>query len=407
MGLHANSPDRRSRRWRPISIFALGASLIAGSMLTAVGLAGPAAASEFVPSGDPVVLSTGGTNAVTFGDLEQTLGTKGKCELTTSGASILDISARIETTATAGFLNGSLGVAEKAGGTSCYEVNSATPKSGAETLVIKLNPSGGVPLAAQSALLDLELKGSAEISVTAKRGGNEVDGFTLGSGDESCTSDGADSGPDAREGDNCYFEVDPSEPFDTLEMTAESGAFSVEGGSDWGDPSAHRTIFNVGTYYDRVSSTCNTTITQTTGADTLPQVEIYRLSDADGACGELPYSFAQGAGSFTFLKPGSTEDAQFVIRVTWVKPVADGFKRTTVDFSNGTDPDAVADLPWCDADVYGANDAVVGLAPDQDSALRGTQYACLDTSNWKVTAKGTKLKVTEVIYLLGDVIFRG
>ncbi len=246
------------------------------------------------------------------------------------------------------------------------------------------------------------------MAVTAKKAGKTVAEFPLASGADACTSQGADSGPDAREGDNCYFEIDDIGEFDTLVLTAQSGAFSLEGGSDWPDPSAHRTTFDVGYVADE-SAACGLLV-NVPAVDGKPAVTITRLHDVGStACSSLPYTFAQGAGEFTFLKPASADNVQFVIDVTWTKAMQAGFSRTQVKFES-----AFADLPWCDPDIYDATDAIVGVTamgdvPDMDSSVAapGTQYACLDTSNWKVNTKGTKLKVTEKIYLLGDVIFRG
>lgn len=189
--------------------------------------------------------------------------TAGKgCELSTSPTlmGFVGAPALRRGASSAGTANGRIGVRESttASGTSCSAVD-----SGAELLTLKLGPAVGGRVAA-SASLDLDLKGNARIQATARQGDGPATVFELRSGTAinaaqptgtpvdptqptrghifNCLNNGsADSGSDNTTNNNCRWEIsapswtslaEDGVVFDTLELRALAGSFSLMGGAE-------------------------------------------------------------------------------------------------------------------------------------------------------------------------------
>lgn len=220
-------------------------------------------------------------------------------------------------------LNGiSIGV--KSGGSQgvpCGRVDSS------ETLALNLE---NVPLAA-AADLDLELKGSAKLTIETYLDGAITQSFEVRSGDSIEAGEGvdgtsgepfsvlvetddpdttgvdesigncknqSDSGPDAGSKDNCRVTVHPSLPFDAIKLVPAVGEVSLEGSGDFGNDPAADTIFYLTTFEGVLD--CGDEDSASDGDVT---GTIIRHSNADGSdCVEKLYRlFADGEeGSVTF-----------------------------------------------------------------------------------------------------------
>lgn len=351
------------------------------------------------------------------------------------------------TTDKASFASNSIGVAEKTSGTSCYQVGAPN-----ERLVLKLNganlKSDLGPTLASSAYLDVELKGDARLVAVAKRDGEAVGTFELRSGRSVGTTTPlpggvvpdevfncrkrADSGPDSGDCDNCSWPIsmpswlgaDDNRYFDSLEISAVSGTFSLEGGSDGKlSPTPAPPLPQSASFFELITLADGTLpcVGQTetlTGSGTKPEVTVRRLGNADPAeeCELIPYTLRNGDSSARFLKPLDRQTgAQFVFDMVWSVP-AEGSSPlpvTKVDFESGGTPDGVA-LQWCPDPVYDG-DTLVGIvdpltnpaAPDLDPVLDGKQFACLATQDAQVVdGESDSVQVAEQVYVLGDVFLR-
>lgn len=245
----------RSRR----RLVTVGLAVLA--LVAATGSAGASADTTAPPSyiSSWLALSTGATNTVALvtpagtTTRTQTLGGGSNCAMTQGDQGLLAFSG--SGSLGPGLNTGSIGVREKknALGTSCSAVDAAS----AESLTLALG--GGVsPLVAASASLDVDLKQSAQILATAKRGTTTVGRYELRSGSSILTpaplpggavpaanvwqcNNPADSGPDSGTNNNCRWEIsapswtglaEDGVVFDSLTLTAVTGSFSLEGGAD-------------------------------------------------------------------------------------------------------------------------------------------------------------------------------
>lgn len=416
-----------------------------------------AAPSTYVPTG-VLSLSTGSVDRIALDtnvdgtpEKTQALTEAADCLLGTD-ESLLAIDGFVGTSTTdlASFRYNSIGVAEKKTGTSCYQA--AAP---AEKLILKLNPAnvrGDLgPLLASSAFLDMELKGGAQVLATAKRDGQVVGYYELRSGTSvkypvalpggvtatavhNCTTS-SDSGPDSGDCDNCRWPIstptwlgaDDAIYFDTLELQAVKGTFSLEGGSDYGSRSklpvlpanypATNTIFELVTVADGVVA-CDASTPTLDGTETKPTVTVRRLDNADPAetCAGVPFTLTNLDSAARFLKPSNTQGtAQFVFDLVWTVPLAAmPLPVTEVDFETA-DPRTGIPLGWCPDPVYETGGTLVGIsdplnnaaAVDMDDVLAGKQFACVGTQSAQVVAGDPDtVTVTEQVYVLGDVYLR-
>lgn len=125
----------------------------------------------------------------------------------------------------------------------------------------RLSLTLGSGLFADSAELDLELKGSAHVVIELSMNGTPVgETFEVISGingsDEasvtlipgssigSCRG-AADSGPDSGSNDNCRVILEPGVTFNAVDLSVEQGEMSLEGSGDFGNDPAEDTIFHL------------------------------------------------------------------------------------------------------------------------------------------------------------------
>jgi hypothetical protein len=415
---------RRSRRWMGVTA-AASAGLMAIAALGAS--AGPAAADPtYVPAGT-LTLQTGSVNRVTLdaasngydstdpADLLETLSTSGSCGLSTGGASLLGFAGAVGSTSKpVGFLSGSIGVAEKSSGVSCYRVNGPTSKAQAESLTLSLGTAlgtGAFRTVAKSVSLDLELKSNARVQAVATLGTAAAGTFEATAPDMGCSA-ASDDGPDAGARDNCVWTITPTGAFDKIKLTAVAGSFSLEGGADW-PASTVTSTFELVTVADGILD-CGDEVTKS-GTSTTPTVTLDRLSDAGTTnCTKIPYTLSNSANAFQFLKPLGQPNAQFTFTVDWVSalptPNVAQPPVTKVDFELGG---GKIPLPWCINPTFDTNGVLTGVLdvsvlPDMDGVTTNSkQYACVATQVSKVVTytspTAPTLNVREQIYLLGDV----
>ena len=453
------------------------ATATAGALAISFGLFGAGAitsaeATTSSPSSGDVVLSTGTTGQVTFQDasgvtLTQNLTTKDKtqCDLATTDSSLISfLPAGIGALAgTAvgyqpGTNGGSIGVetAKATSGTSCTQVNFGSTSS-YEALTIKLN--GAALLASADKLtftraqFDIEAKSNLVLEATFSLGGVPVsfttaDGLTTaqsttlytGKSQLKTTPDGvtqqncnvttsADSGPDSGSSDNCKWVVVPDSPFDTVTLTPKTGAFSLEGGGDWGtDAGSHRTLFHVLSNAEGELN-CDTArvATQPGAGGTITNVGITRLVNGaidpttklPVACVALPYSLDTTAGEATFHKPLTTgqETAQFAMKIdrTFATP-SNPLDPVQVDWEDGGLPQNV---PFCVAGLIKSIDSnnlptvdfsKVIASLDQSTTTTTTtpktltQYACVYKQAVTIGSDGSAT-ANDWVYFTGDIKF--
>lgn len=337
----------------------------------------------------------------------------------------------------ASYSSGSIGVAEKKSGTSCYRVDSPS-----EALDLKLGKALPARTIAASAFLDLELKQSARILATLKltdSKGNPAtqakyelqSGATTGlaplpgtTGTPATCTGSADSGPDSGTSDNCRWAIsspswtgaDDGVYFDEIVLEAVNGSFSLEGGSDGTYAPAPSTAVAPADADASIIQVVDSTLTcgqktQTLAADSTtstPEVTVSRLDNADGsACVPVPYTVSNGPGFGQFLKPlNSQAAAQLLWDTKWTFPATAGTTRIPdlkIDYEVGN---GFVPLGWCPSPVYTNGvftglGAIPGTSQDQDGTLDGVQFACVVSRT--SLASGTDQVVSrDVVYVYGD-----
>jgi hypothetical protein len=173
------------------------------------------------------------------------------------------------------------------------------------------------------------------------------------------------------------------------------------------------------------------------GDSSAPGAIVTRLSDAAGtdACTPVEYTLRNGGGQLSFVKDNGTPFAQFVVSVDWPAELeAPAKTKTFVDFELVRGGYEVL-MPKCPASLYdpvtkelvglkdigaktAADLAAIGIT-DQDGFPGAggpadnnmTQYSCVGSRAGRFVP-GTPdadpyYAITEQIYLLGDVIWRG
>jgi hypothetical protein len=211
--------------------------------------------------------------------------------------------------------------------------------------------------------------------------------------------------------------------FDSLNLKALNGAFSLEGGAEtYGGASipaafpARASFFEVA---DGILPCGDSTVSLPANLNQ-PAVTVRRLENADplSVCQPIPYTLTQGPQSVTFLKPLAQQTtAQFVLDLTWTQPINPlGTASNTATRMNYQSFTGSPDIPlnWCPnpqftgATLTGIVDPL--LQADQDPSppgLNGIQFACVGTSFTSVVnptpAPGDEyLQIVEQIYLEGD-----
>jgi hypothetical protein len=257
------------RRMAAAGVATLALALITGSAGSAVALDDPPTAPpSYAPSWLALTTSASSSTVTLMPSAgsdpvpTQVLTERKGCELSTSPTLMGftgDPALRRGATS-AGMSNGRIGVRESttASGTSCSAVD-----SGGESLTLTLGSGVGGRVAA-SASLDLDLKGNTRIHAIATHGDGPATTFELRSGTAidpaqptgtaidpaeptrgyifNCVNNGsADSGSDNTTDNNCRWEIsapswtslaEDGVVFDTLELRALAGSFSLMGGAE-------------------------------------------------------------------------------------------------------------------------------------------------------------------------------
>lgn len=436
---NARHPRRSLRRTGFIG--ALGVSLVAAAFAATIS-AGPASAHDDDDPAPPngtvanlIVLGTGehGSYAERFGatgtsEARQSIGNaRNSCVMATS-STVLEFTS---TGLGAGLKAGSIGSAEAKSGLACGQVNT----SGSETLTMKLAAGTFADLA----VLDIEVQKNVVVRATTFVGSTAVGQFELQSGTSGgatpdpagavvslCNRGASSSGPNSSSSDNCRWVIDGA-VFDRIQLkAAAAGQFSLEGGADGASiPATGATPAglptNVSYFRQAVPCTASNSTFTFTGSGT-PTGSVTRGENADGTdCLFIPVTLTPGAGTLELVKTGAPY-SQFIVDVTWTANLNELAKVTEVDFGNVSQA-----MELCPSALRNpATGALVDLdeatLPDDPTALRAAlsalgiedmdgdvntpvQYSCsgIRTPTWN----GSGYNVTEQIYLLGDVVWRG
>jgi hypothetical protein len=383
-----------------------------------------------------VTLYTGVTDQVTYAPpapadspAPQVLtGRKRDCGLTSSGPSLLKFSGSLsDATPFVGFYQDSIGVVADPAG-SCNMVDAPSSATGTpEVLEVSLGDAltglGGVPLLAKSATLDLEVKqygwasidNKAEVLATILRDGTSVGTATLVQG-AGPTGDGT-TYCDVSDTHNCSWNIELGSddipiPFDTIQLKAVKGAFSLEGGSDSkNDSGAKPTTFDLVSVVDAMMD-CGDNATLTKDG-----VSVTRLANADPSdnCTEFGATLSFKEQEIHFLKPFDIDpSAQFIVDVDWsIPPTPDSpaFSVPTpkINFEDGS---GFKDMGYCPTSLYDETElkgvfgtGMTSSLTDMLPAVSGVQFACVGAPR-SITADPTGVKVKDKIYLLGDARMR-
>ncbi|MGB7818958.1 MAG: hypothetical protein WBL35_09535 [Ornithinibacter sp.] len=367
------------------------------------------------PSAPPYVagwlaLSTGATNTVTLvegGAATQTyaLSTNTSCALEPALGDLLTFTGTPGVGV--GLNKGSIGVREStnANGTSCSAVDS----SSSERLALALGTAvTGQDLVGVSASLDVDLKQNAEIAATTSLDGVPTGTFTLQSGSRIVPGDSdkptvtqcnnsSDSGPDAKTGNNCRWDLDAV--FDSVELTAVAGSFSLMGGADGVVPGLPAYIGGSASVIELADGAqvvdCGAETASVSGGN----VKSSMWKNVGGAdCTPYPF-FAEavpvdeaGRPAAHFVKPSWAAG-----QAEWTTTFAYKGKVPTLEFSF----DAADGTP---AGYFKpATCTVVGGYVVPPQSLTGTNYACILDTVVDKKAKTVKFQV----YVLGDAWMRG
>jgi hypothetical protein len=424
------------------------AALASTSLVATLGLVGisipvadattpvqvPAGTLSFITGATDQLVYDKGT-ASTADDAVQPVGRSSptSCNLAPTSGDLLTWSA---SGGVPGLLFDSVGVTSpQASVLSCNRVNSKP----AEALTLSLNRTpGGIydtPFGqayANAANLDIEMKGDGALvkAVTSKDGAvtgtfylalKDDDWYKkstttqVPAGTTICGSSKYDQPSSTSNRDNCYWSISGVN-FDSITLSAVRGAFSLEGGGDWGcigTADTHRTTFSL--VVDADGELCVGGTANSTSNSVFDQSTITRLPDAGAttdACGQaVVYTLDTDATGVTFRKPASAVDAQFLVQIT---------REYTTDLPNPVpalrinwldDPDTGAqDIPWCPESVYSPESGNGGLTDfnaagipegaDGSSQQPGVQYTCLYDSD--PTLVDGVLTQVDSFYLIGD-----
>jgi hypothetical protein len=418
---------------------------VAGAVLlglaTSVGAAGPAAAED--PPTNPsyvtswLALSTGPSNTVRLVDAStgattttQTLTTSTSCAMNQGGKALVEFTPSAGAQGV-GLSAGSIGVREKknAAGTSCSAVDFASKES------LTLTLQGGVGgLVAASASLDINLKQSAQILATARKGGTAVGLYELRSGTTitapqpvegdpprtvfTCNNP-ADSGPDSGTSNNCRWEIsapswtsltEDGVVFDSLELKAYHGSFSLMGGADGvvDDPTDPMPAYfgsdQDASILELVDGTlfCQQIATLPV-SPTVPKSEWKRLDNLDSStCVAYPYSASTGVEngkSFAeFVKPLDFQPNSQALWVTTGVYTGSTIPTPTMDLDGISTDDGGLPLDPCDPTWYDDSGAFIGPESTDDVS---SPFACLVSAEKGKGGGSTKTAVFSV-YVFGD-----
>ncbi len=412
---------------------ALAASLGAAGSASAV----PASPPSYVTSW--LALSTGSSNTVRLVGWDastgtasttstQTLTTDSSCAMNQGGKSLVEFIPSAGSQGV-GLSAGSIGVREKknASGTSCSAVDTASK----ESLTVSLRSGVGGKVAA-AASLDINLKQSARILATAtlstSPAGTPPALFELQSGTSIGTTptagatvftcnNPADSGPDNGTSNNCRWEIsapswtslaEDSVVFDSLELKALNGSFSLMGGADGfvDDPADPMPTYfgsdQDASIFELVDGTvtCGQTVQLRTSATVLKSEWTRTDNFGNTLCVAYPYASSSGVDSNgkSYVEIVKPTDFQANSQATWV---------TTGTYTGGTIPTPTMDLTGdsqgafpltaCDATWYDSSGVFTGPTAEPDT----NPFACL-ISVAKGKGGGSVKTAIYSVYVFGD-----
>jgi hypothetical protein len=308
-------------------------------------------------------------------DQIQHLGVSTGCTMSTSGASVMKISASSASPSKSpvpGLKDHRLGVGQKGEGTGepCTRINKDLGQ--ALTFTLDLGPN----MAIDYAEIDINFKYNGEAGWRIFYQGDQVAAGTL-----ACT--GSDCGPDSGADDNKRlilgnFDTTPGRTlFDRIELTATTppnGAISVEGGQDPDERGplgmslgTFDTVFRVVEVFDGELD-CGDGFTE---SESGVVGSFFRLDNFGGAtCSPKPYNAEASAedGTVYFAPSGSEQDARYRGTLTF------GERAATNPITNRLEYDPEDDgsfkvVPWCDSVTYDGEPPVVidAEVPDGDT----------------------------------------
>jgi hypothetical protein len=275
--------------------------------------------------------------------------------------------------------------------------------------------------------LDIEVKANAQIEATLKRGTTVVGTWTLRSGSfaQGNTAVGSnpfdcgarsDSGPDAGAADNCLWAVgSPATPFDSIELRAVTGEFSLEGGAD--AASLDDSLFHLAQLAPTGTVNCpgdpgTTDLVPQTGTNF--SLTGSRAEDADRTTGCTPidYRLAFDGDTAEFVKLGApVPNATFLFHITFSpEPGAsdDPFAYPRTRYTFDVAPTTVFELKGCkgtpqfdgSGNFIGISD-ILTAGLDQVPAAPGVQYSCAFEESVRIVG-ANQIQVVQGIYLIGD-----
>jgi hypothetical protein len=412
----------------------------------------PPPAASPLPSGGLLTLTTApgavSSGTVTYSangvDTIQTLAGGPNCLLQTD-SSLMSFTGfppppfTTTTTNSASFKTGSIGVADKPTGVSCFRVSTL----GAESLKLDITvgrPSGLKQPVATSAFLDVELKGTgARVQAITSLNGTQNGVFEVQTGAAAtpssvvglpatvvarCSSS-ADSGSDDHETDNCHWPIsapswlaaaDDGIAFDSITLKPIVGSFSLEGGSDGlVQPLPPVNYPQKGSIFELADGalTCD----QFAATTNLTVHLLPLLANGSPCSGAVIYSLSKTNQSADFRKSLTQQTlAQFVVSPTWIVPITGTTTNpptpanqtaTRVTFPGAPE----ISMGWCPDPIWDGS-TLMGLhsplaVPDLDgNPANGVQFACIASSLASIDPLNpTQLLVPEQIYLQGDPAF--
>lgn len=330
-----------------------------------------------------------------------------------SAPTLLGFVAGVPTSNQPGFAFDSIGVFGGGSGSTARGVDCSRVGAN-ESLTLSLAGALAGKLAYRSEL-DVEVKQSARILATASAGGISTT-WELRSGGSVVSGQGSavpgspifncnatsDSGPDSGPNDNCRWTIPGV--WDSLELRTLAGAWSLEGGADFGSSAfANNSLF----FLTRASGIldCGETTITAGGGGSDALVTGTRLANAGGsACVPIPYLLESTRNDVAFLKDllGQT-DAAVVFDITWT--LEDAVSLPTIPLSfHSFDGVTLFDLDLCvGTPTYDLSGNLVSLSgvPDLVPSVPGNQYACVSSQQVDYVDTDT-ITVRQRIYLEGD-----
>jgi len=292
-----------------------------------------------------------------------------------------------------GLVSHSIGVSVKGegNGTPCGQVNGTS-----QSLDLTL---AGTLLHKTMDFAELDIEGKFAVKVKAEL---YMDNTLVGT--EFHTTGGPDSGPDSNSNDNFRFRMPAASPsqivFNRIKLSVDpstpSGAFSVEGGSDWAQPKpgsygasltppTSDSLFHITDAEGVLGCGGNASEGGTVGAPTIA-VTLQNTppdpSTGDQGCKQVPYLLTASNDSGTqvvgFQKLGG-EDNVYNATLIWpVETSAYPIPPTQISYADGS----LHPLLWCN----GTNLAPIALA-DEPWCLYDHQTVSAGTGLMKVTEK--------------------